>query len=149
MQHHEEIRHHHFYVEGGGMSCVNSSHVMTRSKEMAACEQDLAWLYERLQDLWDRTGSVDDAYEEISGYIVGMNSAQSQPVPEWQPIETAPTDGATFIAWSPAYKGIFVAAIHGANSWWSPGLGHMSMDHALFPTHWMPYTAPKPGGDKK
>ena len=30
MQHHEEIRHHHFYVEGGGMSCVNSSHVMTR-----------------------------------------------------------------------------------------------------------------------
>ena len=49
---------------------------------MATCEQDLAWLYERLQDLWDRTGSVDDAYEEISGYIVGMNSAQSQRVPE-------------------------------------------------------------------
>ena len=49
---------------------------------MAACEQDLAWMYEMLQDLWDRTGSVDDAYEEISGYIVGMNSAQSPRVPE-------------------------------------------------------------------
>ena len=28
MQHHEDIRHHH-------MSCVNSSHVMTRRKETA------------------------------------------------------------------------------------------------------------------
>ena len=39
-------------------------------------------LYETLQDLWDRTESVDDVFEELSGYINGIRSAQSQPVPE-------------------------------------------------------------------
>ena len=35
-------------------------------------------LYETLQDLRDRTESVDDVFEGLSGYINGMRSAQSE-----------------------------------------------------------------------
>ena len=35
-------------------------------------------IYEMLQGLWDKTDSVDDVFEEISGYINGFNSKASK-----------------------------------------------------------------------
>ena len=34
-------------------------------------------MYEMLQDLWGRIESVDDVFDEVSGYMNGMRSAQS------------------------------------------------------------------------
>ena len=35
-------------------------------------------MYEMLQDLWGRIESVDDVFEEVSGYMNGMRSAQAE-----------------------------------------------------------------------
>ena len=35
-------------------------------------------MYEMLQDLWGRIESVDDVFDEVSGYMNGMRSAQSE-----------------------------------------------------------------------
>ena len=35
-------------------------------------------MYEMLQDLWGRVESVDDVFEEVSGYMNGMRSVQSE-----------------------------------------------------------------------
>ena len=35
-------------------------------------------MYEMLQDLWGRIESVDDVFDEVSGYMNGMRSVQSE-----------------------------------------------------------------------
>jgi len=40
--------------------------------------QELADLYESLQDLSDGVGDVDDVFEEVAGYVNGMRSAMAE-----------------------------------------------------------------------
>ena len=40
--------------------------------------QELADLYESLQDLSDGVGDVDDTFDEVAGYVNGMRSAMAE-----------------------------------------------------------------------
>ena len=74
----------------------------------------------------------------------------STPVPEWQPIETAPRDGSKAWLRVPADEGVIsvLGAMRG-NDWcgafWT---GHNWASSTVYPTHWMPLpAAPKPRAD--
>ena len=106
-------------------------------------------LYETLQDLWDRTESVDDVFEELSGYINGIRSAQSQPVPEWQQIDTAPKDGSAILAWAEGTT-TTVYWHEVLESWELCHCGAFAESGQFWPQYWMPLpAAPTRGGDNE
>jgi hypothetical protein len=59
----------------------------------------------------------------------------------WQPIETAPRDGKTFLAYTIDSYGRRIEFAQ-----WRPGLsensGHFSSQSGAIPTHWMPLPTP-------
>ena len=64
---------------------------------------------------------------------------------EWKPIETVPCNQ-TVLVWSKSYKDFMIASFFSdGHCWFSPGLGHMPLEHALTPTHWMPLPEPPEG----
>lgn len=68
---------------------------------------------------------------------------------EWMPIETAPKDGSTILAFEPGYglgdgKGV-IATVHWLNADWSEACWACPLDLGKvfdLPTHWMPLPTP-------
>ena len=75
------------------------------------------------------------------------NSRQPHPVPEWQPIETAPKDGSAILAWAEGTT-TTVYWDEGLESWELCQCGAFADSGEFWPQYWMPVpAAPKPGGD--
>ena len=67
----------------------------------------------------------------------------------WQPIETAPTDGSAIIlgsphgAWIGEWMPVYVSGYRPENPWFSLMLNHDHMAKKNYtPTHWMPLPEP-------
>jgi hypothetical protein len=60
---------------------------------------------------------------------------------EWQPIETAPSDGSRVLAYHPRREGNDRIKIRGADGEWWRRLALESSHHSG-PTHWMPIPQP-------
>lgn len=77
----------------------------------------------------------------IDAAIASLEAADGE-VAVWQPIETAPKDGTTVIAYRPT-KPPHIEGMH-----WSEGCWYWSYDgdgpdgYAVPPTHWMPLPSP-------
>jgi hypothetical protein len=71
-------------------------------------------------------------------------------VSEWQPIETAPTDGTNVLAWLPGcgmeiglFGSLFGPDEKGGAYWFSTkGDGFLYHGEPVYPTHWMPLPPP-------
>ena len=72
---------------------------------------------------------------------------QSQPVPEWQPVSTAPKDGSAILAWAEGTT-TTVYWDEGLESWELCQCGAFADSGEFWPQYWMPLpAAPKPGGE--
>ncbi|MDR5655007.1 hypothetical protein [Ruixingdingia sedimenti] len=88
-----------------------------------------------------------DEYRTVPLYAHPANPAPALD-PGWQPIETAPMDGSSFLAWYPTPP-MCVDAWDVRRTWWAPEDGRwdttdMTVDphDPEAPTHWTPLPAP-------
>ena len=80
---------------------------------------------------------MNDLYQSIR--------AMPLPAAGWQPIETAPRDGSSFLAYArdPYSRGFYGVAQWAEKQDWNPrSVAGWFWPFAIRPTHWVPFPAP-------
>ena len=89
----------------------------------------------------DWTGAASGPWALDDPHNTGTEYIRADLSPQWQPIETAPRDGAQILAYGAHqhYPEEYTTKIQ----WWSDGInGWGATGVSIIPTHWMPL--PKP-----
>ena len=93
-------------------------------------------------------GALNECMRGGGGYgTVVEFIEQSQPVPEWQPVSTAPKDGTAILAWA---EGVTTTVYwhEGLESWELCQCGAFAESGEFWPQYWTPLlAAPKARGE--